>query len=55
MMCKHTQYTFIAVDTIKRLHEQVGATAGDVNKRALLAEPETRSYCQTLRDVSIVI
>jgi hypothetical protein len=54
MICRYTQHTFIAVDTIKRLHKQVGATASDMNKRALLAEPQTRSYCQTLQGISIV-
>jgi hypothetical protein len=42
------QHTLIAVDAFKRLHEQIGTAASDMNKGAFLAKPQTGSYCQTL-------
>jgi hypothetical protein len=55
MKCKHIRRTLITVDAFERLHEEIGTAASDMNKRTLLAEPQTRSYCQTLEEMSIVI
>lgn len=38
-MYGYTQHTLIAIDAFKRLHEQVGAAASDVNQGAFFAEP----------------
>jgi hypothetical protein len=55
MKCTHIRRTLITVDAFERLHEEIGTAASDMNKRTLLAEPQTRSYCQTLEEMSIVI
>ena len=45
--------TFIGVDAVERLHKQVRTTAGNVDQRTFLAQPEAGGDSQTLGYMSI--